>query len=113
MARRNLATWRADVIALNGSACAAADSSMSECLGQIECHHLWYRSQGGPDVAENGLPLCTRHHAMVHARLFPVRPEWLLQVTIDFLADAGVVAWDEWGNPVGRHWKGFAVVASR
>lgn len=105
----NRRAWRAQVLDLYGTVCAAADST---CEGRLEAHHLHYRSQGGQDDAANGLPLCTRHHTQVHQRWLKVRPEWLLQETRDYLARQGVVCWDEDGRPFGRHFRGFAVVAS-
>lgn len=34
----------------------------------MECHHIYYRSQGGPDVAHNLILLCEEHHALVHSK---------------------------------------------
>lgn len=31
-----------------------------------QCHHIRYRSEGGPHVEENLILLCAEHHAVVH-----------------------------------------------
>lgn len=34
---------------------------------RMECHHISYRSQGGPDANWNLILLCDEHHALVHS----------------------------------------------
>jgi 5-methylcytosine-specific restriction endonuclease McrA len=37
-----------------------------ECEGPIHEHHWIPREDGGPDTQENLVPLCKKHHDMVH-----------------------------------------------
>ena len=106
---RNLAKWRKSVLNLNGHYCVAG----IKCSGRLEAHHIIYRSQGGKEHAENGIPLCSEHHAAVHARTLLVDWRWLSKASLDYLADRGWVAWDEQGEPYGRGYKGFAALSSR
>lgn len=34
---------------------------------RMECHHIAYRSQGGPDEVSNLIMLCDEHHELVHS----------------------------------------------
>lgn len=52
------ATFEAD-----GNKCRFCGSSQSA----IECHHVLYRSEGGPHTRDNLLSLCSRCHARVHS----------------------------------------------
>lgn len=38
---------------------------MGQCDGRTEFHHLLSRGQGGGDVFDNIVPLCTHHHRQV------------------------------------------------
>lgn len=107
--RSDHSKWRFAVLALYGEWCAAAEEG--GCEGVIEAHHLQYRSQGGKDVALNGLPLCTIHHMKVHSRTVKIRRHWLLAEAVEYLAERGEVTWDEDGLPSGRAWKGFAALS--
>lgn len=40
-----------------------------DCCGRQEVHHLWRRSQGGPDADWNLKTLCAAHHTWVHANI--------------------------------------------
>lgn len=40
-----------------------------DCLGRIEIHHIKYRSRGGTNNICNLVPLCSRHHGLVHKGL--------------------------------------------
>jgi 5-methylcytosine-specific restriction endonuclease McrA len=43
------------------------DSPTVYAVDSAESHHIWYRSRGGPDTAENLALLCPNHHTVVHA----------------------------------------------
>jgi 5-methylcytosine-specific restriction endonuclease McrA len=53
------------------------------CCNTLELHHIIPRSQGGDDVADNLLPLCSWHHGMV-----TLRDEGYLQNLAAALTDA-------------------------
>lgn len=40
----------------------------SGCSGILELHHVISRAQGGDDVADNVVPICTGHHFYVTER---------------------------------------------
>lgn len=40
----------------------------TDCEGRAELHHIVPRSWGGDDLADNIVPLCTRHHRDVTER---------------------------------------------
>lgn len=100
---RNLSGWRASVLDLYGSRCVVAGG----CDGPTEAHHLVYRSRGGPDVPENGIPVCRLHHAEIHAARLLIDPGWLAPAAIVWLGEVGAVRWDPDGEPAGRHWRSF------
>lgn len=55
--------FRIRVLAAYGEACQLASEG---CHGEIHAHHIDENVQNG-DV-RNGIPLCQRHHAFVHAQ---------------------------------------------
>lgn len=86
----------------------------------VQADHLWPRSQGGPSVVENGLPLCGEFsrntpggcHPMKTAGTIVIEPTWLTWQQILWLADVGWVKWGPDGQPYGRGWKHFAPMAA-
>lgn len=81
----------------------------------IELDHIHPKSQGGLYVPGNGVPVCSwrsvtipggHHKAKTESRLkYP--PSLLLPVTIEYLAAANWVAWDQDGEPYGRGCRHF------
>lgn len=41
------------------------------CGGNLEVHHIWFRSEGGPDIAENLVTVCHDCHAKIHSGEIP------------------------------------------
>ena len=75
--------------------------------------HLKPRSQGGPSVVENGLPLCRTHHEAKTSGTLQIRYEWLTDAQRAFLAADGWVDWDADGLPFGHGYRHFAPRPSR
>lgn len=46
--------------------------------GDLQCHHVMYRSQGGPDRLSNLISLCPEHHALMHTNKKLYQPALLL-----------------------------------
>lgn len=75
------ARFRRLVIAAHGPRCSVCDLRLVPIL---HAAHVRARSKGGPDSADNGLPLCTFHHPLFDAGLFTwaadrrlvVSPRW-------------------------------------
>lgn len=44
-----------------------------QCWGRQEVHHLWRRSQKGPDAEWNLKTLCAAHHEWVHSHVKEAR----------------------------------------
>jgi hypothetical protein len=109
--RRNDAPWRNECIEVYGDVCRSCGDT-----GNCQMDHLKPRSQGGPSVVENGLPLCGPAsrvtpggcHALKTERRMLVEPEWLTDDQIQWLSDVGWVTWDTDGQPYGRGWRNFA-----
>lgn len=108
---RNDGPWRAEVLRRYGTVCVSCGDS-----NHVQADHMMPRSQGGASDPRNGLPLCGEfsrntpggcHPAKTAGRIL-IRPEWLHPEQIEFLAEAGWVAWDADGQPYGRGWKHFA-----
>lgn len=36
------------------------------CLGDVVPHHIKTKKTGGPDIIENIMPLCVKHHNEIH-----------------------------------------------
>jgi predicted restriction endonuclease len=109
----NGSQWRAAVIEMYGRGCVAGTPDrLDRCAGKLEVHHLRYRSHGGENDPRNGVPLCTTHHHAVHMRWRLIDPGWLLDETIEYLAETKTVEWDEDGQPSGEHFRGFLPVRS-
>lgn len=53
------------------------------CGGILEVHHLWRKSQGGPNTAENLKLLCSVHHEYVHRHVAWAKRVGLLRVPGD------------------------------
>jgi 5-methylcytosine-specific restriction endonuclease McrA len=102
--RRNDGPWRRECIEARGERCR-------RCLSTrwVQMDHMWPKSQGGPSVVENGLPLCRACHAMKTESRIVIEPDWLDSDQVEWLADVGWVLWDSLtGEPSGRGWKHFA-----
>jgi putative restriction endonuclease len=75
------ARFRHRVMAVHGPRCAVCNLSL---VPMLHAAHVRARSQGGPDAAGNGLPLCVFHHPLFDAGLFTwaedrrlvVSPHW-------------------------------------
>jgi 5-methylcytosine-specific restriction endonuclease McrA len=103
--RRNDAPWRAEVFELRGGYCR-----VPACGGRdLQCDHLIPRSQGGPSVVPNGWPLCRAHHEAKTAHELKIRPEWLDEDQVEWLATEGHATWGEDGEVRGRHRRLFTV----
>jgi hypothetical protein len=107
---RNDARWGIACRELYGTRCVVCGDA------NTEMDHIIPRSQGGPSVLENGLPLCGAwsstvdggHHGMKTAGALKIKHEWLTPAQVEFLSKSGWVTWDENGQPVGRGWRHFA-----
>ena len=75
------ARFRHLVMAAHGPRCAVCDLRL---VPMLHAAHVRARSRGGPDTADNGLPLCVFHHPLFDAGLFTwagdrrlvVSPQW-------------------------------------
>lgn len=108
--RRNDAGWRAECEAKRGLVCRGCGDT-----NHVQMDHIWPRSQGGPSVVENGLPLCGEfsrntpggcHPAKTAGRIV-IEFSWLDPDQVAWLAAVGWVAWDADGQPRGRGWRHF------
>lgn len=114
--RRNDSRWRAECVAARGEMCRSCGDT-----SHVQMDHIMPRSQGGPSVVENGLPLCgdfSRNtpggcHAKKTAGTMLIEPDWLGADQVEWLAEVGWVWWDDDGEPHGRGWKHFAPRRSR
>lgn len=50
------------------------------CVGGTQCHHLWRKSQGGPNTVDNLKLLCAAHHLWVHEHPSAARRLDLLRI---------------------------------
>lgn len=103
--RRNDSGWRATCLELYGEWCRVPDCPHPQ---PVEMDHLIQRSQGGPSVPGNGLPLCRVHHRLKTDCLLLVAPEWLDPRHVRWLSDEGHAEWLMDGVVVGRHYRIFA-----
>ena len=65
--RRRDPRWRAQVLLAWGHTCAMCGYD-GQVAGQpvgLEAAHVFWHSQGGPDELDNGLALCSLHHALL------------------------------------------------
>lgn len=106
--RRNDAPWRALCVEAYGGICAVPGCGST----RIQMDHIIARSQGGPSVVGNGLPLCDEyangHHAAKTAGTLKIRREWLTERQIDWLRRNGHAEWLPDGTVAGRHCPQFA-----
>jgi len=111
--RRNDAPWREECLARRGEYCRACKGNYGVLASatRIEVDHIMPRSQGGPSVVENGLPLCSAHHQAKTESRMKIDPAWLDQDQIAWLAEVAWVAWGDDGQPHGRGWRHFAPLA--
>lgn len=108
--RRNDAPWRNEVFELRGRSCRGCGG-----VQHVQADHLIPRSQGGPSVVENGLPLCGEFgvgqcHVRKTAHSLLIERGWLDQDQIDWLKSEGHAWWREDGTVAGRHCVLFAPV---
>jgi len=67
--RASRSDWRALRAAkLDGRVCRVCAAEPCMVARATELHHIVPRSQGGDDVADNLVGLCTSHHALVTVR---------------------------------------------
>lgn len=104
-AKYKQSAWRRQCLMVREAVCVAA--GLGGCEGQLECDHIWPKSQGGPFVVENGAFLCTRHHAMKTYSELKYRREWLAEDQIEWLHQVGWVTWANDGSVSGRGWRHF------
>ncbi len=93
----------------------------------LHAHHLWMRSNGGPDDAWNMLTLCASHHRMAHTGVVEIGgwAPWAIVVrmgidartgraaecyangrrSLDTVGRARVAAWRRWCRTHGRRMK--------
>ena len=76
------------------------------CEGRLEVNHVIPRSQGGPSVVANGMPLCAHHHRLVTDAVLAMHWSWLDDDQVEWLAVEGHV----WVDVHGPHRGRFAVV---
>lgn len=105
--RRNDAPWRNECIALYGEWCRVCGTSRD-----IQLDHVVPRSQGGPSVVENGLPLCRPHHEDKTNGKLKFDRDWFTDEQLTWLEQVGWVAWDDEGRTYGHGWRHFNDVAA-
>lgn len=66
-------TLRAAVISRDGGCVAAVLVPTVTCRGQLQAHHLWRVSQGGPDAMWNLKTVCGHHHDWIHHNIDKAR----------------------------------------
>lgn len=110
LARRKYkqSAWRKACLQVRPAVCIAA--SLGGCEGQLECDHIFPRSQGGPYVVENGAFVCTRHHRMKTDSELKYRREWLGADQVKWLADVNWVRWLSNGDVEGKGFRHFEPV---
>lgn len=105
--RRNDAPWYRECVAAHGDTCVVPG-----CGRPAQMDHLIARSQGGPSVVANGLPLCgdfdNGHHAAKTAGVLKIRYEWLSPTHREWLSHNGHATWLPDGTVAGRHRRQFA-----
>lgn len=52
---------------------------------RLECHHIKYLSQGGPNEPSNLIALCDQHHRMVHSNKRVWQPILLACIWIHYV----------------------------
>lgn len=52
--------------------------------GNVELHHIRYRSQGGTHTVDNLIALCAEHHAKVHSEKRFYQPLLLEMLALDY-----------------------------
>lgn len=57
---------RAAVLSRDRGCMAAGLVPAIECRGGLQAHHLWRRSQGGPNEMWNLKAVCVAHHEWIH-----------------------------------------------
>lgn len=107
-ARRNDGPWRSQCLEKRGAWCRVCGYS-----GRVEIDHVFPRSQGGPSVVENGLPLCPTHHQAKTESRLRFRFEWFDADQIAWLEEVGWVSWDADGQPAGRGWRHFEPLTTK
>jgi hypothetical protein len=105
--RKSEAPFRHEVMAAYGKVCKACGSTT-----WVQAAHLWAKSQGGPTIVDNGVPMCRTHHEDYDQYRLQMRYEWLAPNQLAWLAGSGYATWDEFGQPVGRGARRFAPMTS-
>lgn len=100
--RRNDSKWRSEVIAKRGDWCRRCKRT------GVQADHLVPRSQGGPSVVENGMPLCPECHQLKTEHKVLVQQSWLDPDQVDWLETNRWVWWDEDGEVYGPLRKSYA-----
>lgn len=99
--------WRNDVLKKRGQFCRACARSYD-----LQADHMIPRSQGGPSIVANGLPMCGPFAGDCHGKRtryeLKIERDWLDQDQVDWLADQGHAVWEADGSVSGRHRKLFA-----
>lgn len=94
------AEMRRAVIELRGAYCRVCGK-----VRQLECDHIIPKGIGGSPsktCVENGWILCRDHHEAKTRHRLRIRPEWLDDDQIEWLADQGHAWWED-GEVHGLH----------
>lgn len=113
MVKRDMKSWRDDVIAVRGHRCANCGDTYD-----IQIDHVIPRSQGGVEHIHNGLPLCGPwskkspypngcHQAKTDRKLLLTK-RMLAHDQRAWLKEKGWIDWNKDGEPIGKGMKGFA-----
>jgi hypothetical protein len=94
---------------------AARGTLCRGCGGRehVQADHLIPRSQGGPSIVANGLPLCGEFgtgkcHVRKTNHELLIKREWLDGDQLDWLKASGNAWWLPDGTVAGRHCRLFA-----
>lgn len=87
-------TTRKAVYRRDGFRCALCDSTQG-----IQIHHVIPRGEGGTDLVQNLITLCSYCHSHAHGRPLydtPITAEDINQACIEYLADIYAPDWNPW-----------------
>ena len=86
--RRRDPRWRAQVLLAWGNTCAMCgyDGQVGGQPVALEAAHVFWHSQGGPDHLDNGLALCSMHHALLDLGILGLSENGTILVSGAFVA---------------------------
>lgn len=102
------APFRAEVMAAYGEVCRVCGAT-----GWVQAAHIMAKSQGGPSLVWNGMPLCEPDHTAYDGYRLKLRREHLTNEQAAWLEEYGYIAWDDDGQPYGRGARRFAPLTDR